>query len=180
MTHDNIFPRIGRMLCLVAWTMAMLCSCIDEVEPAEEVVTVGDQLPDFEVEMSDGTMVTGAMLRETPSVVMFFHTACPDCQQTLPRMQRLYDVYASKRVHFALISREDDEVSVASYWEKQGLTMPYSAQEGRTVYELFAYRRVPRIYVSDSTGTIRHIFTDDPIPTEEILEGAMRDVSHAQ
>ena len=158
----------------------MLCSCIDEVEPAEEVVTVGDQLPDFEVTMSDGTVVTGAMLRETPSVVMFFHTACPDCQQTLPRMQRLHDAYASKGVHFALISREDDEASVASYWEKQELTMSYSAQEGRTIYELFAYRRVPRIYVSDSTGTIRHIFTDDPIPTEEILEEAIRNVSHEQ
>lgn len=180
MTHDNIFSRIGYMLCLVAWTMAMLCSCIDEVEPAEEVVTVGDQLPDFEVTMSDGTVVTGAMLRETPSVVMFFHTACPDCQQTLPRMQRLHDAYASKGVHFALISREDDEASVASYWEKQELTMSYSAQEDRTIYELFAYRRVPRIYVSDSTGTIRHIFTDDPIPTEEILEEAMRNVSHEQ
>ena len=98
----------------------------------------------------------------------------------MPRIQRLYDTYASKGVRFALISREDGEASVAAYWEEHGLTMPYSAQEGRTVYELFAYRRVPRIYVSDSTGTIRHIFTDDPIPTEEILEGAMRDVSHEQ
>ena len=168
--------RMGRMLCLIVWTLALPCSCIDEEETPEEVVIVGDQLPDFEVTMSDGTSVTGDILRKTPSVVMFFHTSCPDCQQTLPRIQRLYDTYAGKGVRFALISREDGETSVASYWKEHGLTMPYSAQEDRKIYELFAYRRVPRIYVSDSTGIVRHIFTDDPIPTDEMLEEAIKEV----
>ena len=172
----DMICRMGRMLCLMALTLMVPCSCIDEEEPAEEVVTVGQQLPDFEVVMSDGTTVSGAMLREAPSVVMFFHTSCPDCQQTLPRMQRLYDTYASKGVRFALISREDGEASVAAYWEEHGLTMPYSAQDNRSVYELFAYRRVPRVYVSSSIGTIRYIFTDAPIPTYEVLDAAIKDI----
>ena len=166
--------RVGRMLCLIAWTLILPCSCIGEEEPTEEVVTVGDRLPNFEVTMNDGTTITGAMLRGTPSVVMFFHTSCPDCQQTLPRVQRLYDTYACSGVKFALISREDGEASVASYWEKHGLTMPYSAQEDRGIYELFAYQRVPRVYVSDATGTIRHIFTDNPTPTDEMLDEAVK------
>lgn len=177
--NDNRIRRIGRMLYLFIWAIVVPCSCIEEEEPAEEVVTVGQRLPDFEVVMSDSTTLTGAMLREDPSLVMFFHTACPDCQRTLPRVQRLYEEFGD-RMRFALISREDSETSVAVYWKENALTLPYSAQDDRDIYELFAYRRVPRIYVSDSTGTIRHIFTDDPIPTEEILEEAIRNVSHEQ
>ena len=180
MMNKNMTHQMGRMLCLIVWALAMPCSCIDEEEPTEEVVTVGQRLPDFEVTTNDGTSVTGDMLRSTPSVVMFFHTSCPDCQQTLPRIQRLHDTHAGKGVRFALISREDGEASVASYWEEHRLTMPYSAQDDRSVYELFAYRRVPRVYVSDATGTVRYIFTDDPIPSDEMLDEAMRNVSHAQ
>ena len=67
---------------------------------------VGDMLPDFEVVMNDGSVVTDEILKEKVSVVMFFHTTCPDCQQALPRMQQIYDEYASKGVLFTLISRE--------------------------------------------------------------------------
>ena len=101
---------------------------------------------------------------------MFFHTACPDCQQTLPRVQRLYNGYASQGVQFALISREEGEATVAAYWEANGFTMPYSAQEDRKVYEKFAYSRVPRIYISNASGRVTHSFTDSPIPTDEMLE----------
>ena len=176
MKRNNMIFRMGRMLCLTALALMLPSSCIDDEEPTEEVVIVGHQLPDFEVTMSDGTTVSGAMLRTTSSVVMFFHTSCPDCQQTLPRMQRIYEAYASDGVRFALISREDGEAAVSAYWEEHELTMPYSAQEDRRIYELFAYSRVPRVYVSDSTGTIRHIFTDDPTPTYEMLDAAIMDV----
>ena len=165
--------RLGHRVCLLALAMIALGGCITEEEPTEEVVAVGSTLPDFEVTLNDGSTITGAMLRQTPSVVVFFHTACPDCQQTLPRVQRLYDAYASRGVQFALISREEGEASVAAYWETNGLTMPYAAQEDRTVYERFAYRRVPRVYVSNASGIVTHIFTDEPTPTDEDLNGAV-------
>ena len=165
--------RLGHRVCLLALAMIALGGCIAEEEPTEEVVVVGSTLPDFEVTMNDGSLVTGAMLRTTPSVVMFFHTACPDCQQTLPRVQRLYDGYVGQGVQFALISREEGEATVAAYWEANGLTMPYSAQEDREVYEKFAYSRVPRIYISNASGRVTHSFTDSPIPTDEDLNGAV-------
>ena len=91
-------------------------------------------------------------------------------------MQRLYDKYVGRGVQFTLISREEGEASVNAYWEENGFTMPYSAQDDRQVYELFAYRRVPRVYVSNATGIVYHIFTDNPTPTDEALDEAVRDV----
>lgn len=155
---------------LPAYLLTVLClfSCIKDRETGADLA-IGDSIPDFTVEMNDGTVVTGRYLREGTSVVMFFTTSCPDCKETLPHIQRIYDEYLPKGVRFAVISREDDPQSVSAYWEQQGFTMPYSAQENRVIYELFAKTRVPRVYVC-SEGVIKSIFTDIPEnPTYEDL-----------
>lgn len=165
----------ARILCSIV--LLLPCSCInDEPTDVEEVVTLGSTLPDFAVVMNDGATLTGEMLRSSDAVVMFFHTSCPDCRQALPLVQQLYNGYAQEGVMFALISREEDNASVSAYWEESGFTMPYSAQSNRSVYELFARRRVPRIYISESGGVVHHIFTDDPVPSYEDLVEALEEI----
>ena len=162
------------LLSILALCALVLHSCINEDHPSpEEVVEVGDLLPDFSVTMNDGSIVTGAELRESTSVVVFFYSGCPDCRQALPSVQRLYDRYSAQGVRFALISREESASTIEDYWQTNGFTMPYSAQEDRTVYELFAKSRVPRVYISDNGGRLRAIFTDDPVPTYEDLVAAL-------
>lgn len=91
-------------------------------------------------------------------------------------MQQIYDGYASNGVRFALISREEDKRTIDAYWEDKGLDMPYSAQNSRKVYRLFAKERIPRIYVNEKGGIIRYIFTDDPVPTYDNLKDCLEDV----
>ena len=144
-----------------------LSSCIKEKQKGADL-GVGDIIPDFTVTMNDGSQVTGVMLREGVSVIVFFTTQCPDCRQTLPHIQRLYEEYAGKGVRFALISREDTQSNISAYWEGNLFTMPYSAQEDRKVYEQFAKTRVPRVYLTKE-GLIKSIFTDSPVPDYETL-----------
>ena len=139
-------------------------------------LVVGDRLPDFEVVMNDGSVVDDIILSEGVSVVMFFHTSCPDCQQALPRMQQIYDEYISKGVYFAFISREESMVDIESYFNEKGLKLPYSAQNDRKVYEQFAQTRIPRIYICEKGGIIRYIFTDDPVPTYDLLKSSLDSV----
>ena len=61
------------------------------------------------------------------------------------------------------------------FWKREGLEMPFSAQETRDVYELFARTRIPRIYISKD-GIIRHIYTDDPVPSYDDLKTALEDI----
>lgn len=155
--------------------LTVLSGCIKERQTGADL-KVGDSLPDFEVMMNDGTVVTDGLLRESVSIVMFFHTSCPDCQQTLPQMQKVYDEYASKGVRIVLISRDESRQSIESFWQEKSLKMPYSAQNDRKVYEKFARERIPRVYVSEKGGTIRHIFTDDPNPTYDNISSALEQV----
>ena len=146
-------------------------SCIKEKDNGEFELKVGDSIPDFTVQMSDGSTVTGSSLKKGVALIMFFNTGCPDCQQVLPEIQNLYNEYSSQ-ISFALISREQDDTVVSPYWQEKGYTLPYSAQSDRKVYNKFATSRVPRVYICKD-GVIKTIFTDDPVPQYSDLSGAV-------
>ena len=153
-----------RRISVVLAVMMCLAGCINEkIEGAD--LKVGDMIPDFEVVMDDGSVISDDILKESVSVVMFFHTSCPDCQQVLPEMQKIYDKYASQGVNIALISREESEMSISAFWEEKCFNMPYSAQNGRDIYLKFARERIPRVYVCEKGGIIRYMFTDNPNPS---------------
>ena len=168
------FACMKRIVAIISAVM-IVSGCIKEKQTGADL-RVGDTIPDFEVVMNDGRLVTDEILKETVSVVMFFHTSCPDCQQVLPEMQKIYDEYHSENVSFAIISREDPESNIVSFWGQKGLEMPYSAQNDRSVYELFAQTRIPRVYICEKGGKIRYIFTDDPNPSYEDLKSALENV----
>ena len=155
--------------------LAVLSGCIKEKQTGADL-KVGDRLPDFEVTMNDGSKVTDEVLKESVSVVMFFHTSCPDCQQVLPQMQKIYEDYASNEVRIVLISREDTEERIESFWQEKGLKIPYSAQNDRKIYEKFAATRIPRVYVNEKGGIIRYVFTDDPNPSYDEICTALENV----
>ena len=161
------------VLCLAAFCSALFLSgCILEKDSGADL-KVGDHLPDFSVKMNDGRVVTDEDLIGSVSCVVLFHTSCPDCQNTLPSIQRLYDEYAPETVRFALISREEGAEEIESYWTEKSYNMPYSAQLTRKVYNKFASSRIPRVYISDKDGIIRYIYTDNPIPTYGELKSCL-------
>ena len=151
--------------------LLLAAGCVKEEQKGADL-KVGDIIPDFEVVMSDGRLVTDDDLKENVSVVMFFHTSCKDCQQALPVMQRIYDEYASESLQIVLISRGEDKESICTYWNENCLKMPYSAQNDKKVYRKFASTRIPRIYINKN-GIIRHIYTDDPVPGYNDLKNSL-------
>ena len=163
-----------RLLSIII-SVLLISSCIKEDRQGADL-KAGDVIPDFTLVMNDGSIVTDDDLKENVSVVMFFHTSCSDCQQALPVMQQIYDGYASNGVRFALISREEDKRTIDAFWKENGLDMPYSAQSSCKVYRLFAKERIPRIYVNEKGGIIRHMFTDDPVPTYDNLKDCLENV----
>lgn len=158
-----------------ALILSMLCvllSCIKEKQTGADL-TVGDIIPDFSVIMNDGTVVTAGGLSKGRTCIVFFTTKCPDCQKTLPEIQKIYDEYSVEGVSFALISREEVAESIFRYWQESEFTMPYSAQSDRRIYELFAKTRVPRVYICKD-GVIKAIFTDQPEnPTYDVIKAAL-------
>lgn len=157
----------------ISWVVIFLSSCIQEKEvPTTGAnLQIGDKIPHFTVKMNDGSTISEENLHGCVSLIVFFHTSCKDCQQALPVLQHFHEAYP--QYPMVCISRAEKETSVAAYWKKQGFTLPYSAQEDRTVYELFAQTGVPRIYIVDEEGIVRFLFTDESLPELQELEDAL-------
>lgn len=146
------------LLCL----LMMGCSSIEDDE-AKERVAVGDRVPLFSVEMvKDGersTFSTAQLTGET--VIVFFNTTCPDCQRDLPKLNQYYLKHkVDEGFQMVAISREEGEEDVAAYWKDNGLQIPYSAQNDRRIYELFASSIIPRIYFVSAQGVVTRIFIE--------------------
>ncbi|MBO4999547.1 MAG: TlpA family protein disulfide reductase [Bacteroidaceae bacterium] len=166
----NVFMRY-----IIAVLLLTMVSCMTEEElDMGSGLQVGDKLPAFSVVMSNGEKVESNDLLGNVSIIVFFNTACKDCQQELPVIQRFYDSHS--QYPLICISREESVSSVATYWEQKGFTVPYSAQEDRKIFELFAKSVVPRIYIVDEDGIIRYIFTDNPLATFDDLVEAIKTI----
>ena len=156
------------------------CSAIDDEADGDEVMdadslVVGDQLPEFEVTMNDGSVVRTKDLLGQPSVVVLFSVDCMDCRHELPEIQRLWNMnegdslIQGQHIPIVLIARKCMEEDIEPFWKFAELTMPYSPQPDRKVYSRFAPSRIPRIYISDASATIRVAYADTGMPTAETL-----------
>ena len=86
--------------------------------------------------------------------------------------QIIYTDYG-RRIRMVCISREESSAEIVRYWDENHLTLPYSAQENRTVYYQFAKSGIPRVYVIDKELVIRSVFTDNPLASYEDLAEAI-------
>lgn len=151
-----------RTFCNILYVLllALFSSCIhDGDDEWVERVAVGDRLPAFAVTLSDGTRYDSAEPGET--VIVFFNTGCTDCQRELPRLDAQYKAGEFDGRRIVCISRAEGEGSVAAYWQANGLTLPYSAQPDRRIFDLFASAGIPRIYETDAAGIVVRVTTAD-------------------
>ncbi len=159
---------------LFLFLAALVCGCSAVNDGDDEVVErvrVGDRLPAFSVAMtmadgSQGLFSTQHLLGAT--VVVLFHTTCPDCQRELPRLNAYYEHHRrDEGFQLVCVSRAEGQESVAAFWADNGLTMPYAAQQDRRIYDLFASAVIPRVYFADANGTVTRI----DIETVGLLDG---------
>lgn len=83
---------------------------------------------------------------------------------------------SASAVKFLCISRAQSAADVTAYWEQNALTLPVSAQDDRAVFNLFASRTIPRVYIADATGTVRSVFVEKT-SYEEVREALLKAVS---
>ena len=160
--------------------MLFVCTttgCITENEPQGPSIKVGESLPAFSVEMNNGEVISTSSLSGKVPVIVFFNTDCSDCQRELPVIQELWEDYQSTpEVSIVLIAREESEEQIDEYWKKNNLTMPYSPQDNRDIYSLFAPSVIPRIYIADRTGKIVMAYDDSDMPSLSALKQVINSI----
>lgn len=149
----------------------LLTGCIFDADGPGADVRPGDPVPEFVVQLEDGSVLRSEDLAAGPALLLFFHTSCPDCRRTLPIVQQAYEDYPG--VRFVAVSRAEPAAEVRAWWDANGITIPFSAQPDRSVYSLFASSGIPRIYLIETGGTVAARFDDDPCPGYADLAAAL-------
>ena len=164
-------------LCVLLMTWS---SCVFDRNTNEEasLIQVGDALPIFSVIDNSGNTFSNESLKGTYSFIFFFYTPCPDCQIALPIMNELYRNYQQDdRMQWIAIGRDESQTNVADYWQEYGYIIPYSYQTNRTIYNQFAMRGIPRLYISNPEGIVIAEYTDTNFPSKDALQSIINNFS---
>jgi Uncharacterized protein SCO1/SenC/PrrC, involved in biogenesis of respiratory and photosynthetic systems len=170
MKKISIWSVILGLLLFVAGCSSDNCdNCNEDIEPGN--IQVGDELPDFSVKLKSGEVINKKSLDGKVSLILFFSITCPDCQALFPSIERIYEEYKDNdKFVFLAISRAEGEDKVGPFMNEKGYTFPYSPQETRDVYSLFAPSIVPRVYISNDECIVEEIFIDNPLATYEEMK----------
>lgn len=153
--------------------MLFVCTtqgCINDDEPKGPSLQVGDSLPQFSVIMNTGETISTESLRGKVPVIVFFNTNCSDCREELPVINQLWEIYMDdEMVEVVPVAREESDEEILEYWNANNLSMPFSPQENREVYSLFAPSVIPRIYIANPQGIITFTSDDSDMPSLNTL-----------
>ena len=124
----------------------------------ETLVKVGDDVPEFVVEMFDGQKINIKDLKGKIVLINFWATWCPPCQEELKRVQKeIIDRFKGKDFVFLAISREESKEQVKKFQERNGYTFPMGLDPERKIYSKFATATIPRNFIIDKKGKIVEI-----------------------
>jgi peroxiredoxin len=129
-------------------------------------IRVGETAPDFTAHATDGGTFTLSTTHGSVVLLDFWGAWCPPCRATLPHLDSLLRVYASRGLVGVIVStdlKEEDAVDYlaqagpdrfVSLWERGG-------KAGNPIAQLYGVSAddvgIPRTYLLDRQGVIRFV-----------------------
>lgn len=122
-----------------------------------EGLAVGRKAPDFTLAYLD---VDGSVrlqdLRGRVVLLNFWSAACPPCREKMPVMQRLYEDLRERGFVILAVNVNDLPALAREFVRQNGYTFPVLKDDG-TVGRLYEVRFIPKTFLLDRDGVIRHI-----------------------
>ena len=170
MQFADVVRSLFRAMVIIS-ALLIVSSCVADKEEPAWSLQPGDACPDFEITTNTGLKITSQALRGKKTLIVFFNTSCSDCQRELPVIQQIADATESdQNVNVICIAREETAASIQAYWAENNLTMPFSPQPDRAIYNLFATSIIPRAYIIDATLTVTAVWAEQLPPAQSIID----------
>lgn len=122
------------------------------------LVKVGDEAPDFEMELTDGKKVTLSSLRGKVVMLQFTASWCGVCRKEMPFIEK--DIWQKHKENpsFVLMGVDRDEPleTVVEFGKKVGVTYPLGLDHGADIFAKYADRNagITRNVLIDRDGKI--------------------------
>lgn len=145
-------------LFLLLATGLLWISC---VVVAQEPEKVPRPAPYFILPTWDGKVLKSTSLKGQVVLLEFFQTWCPDCQETSPKLQKLYEQYKDQGFTVAGISHDKDgATAIGPFVKKYGLTYPVVIGDLSVAISYIGITpqkpsfRIPHVFLIDRKGNI--------------------------
>lgn len=121
---------------------------------AEEVVSEGDQAPNFALENMDGDRVELADYEGQGVFLNFWGTFCPPCEDEMPYMEDQYQAYVDEDVEILAVNVGESELTINRFAERLQLNFPILMDENRNVLDQYGVGQLPATYLIDEHGEV--------------------------
>ncbi len=123
--------------------------------PSTTSVVAGETAPDFQLEDTEGKLVSLSALRGKVVLVNFWATWCPPCREEMPSMERLNEVMAGEDfVLLAINTEQKGRTVVPDFLKKTPYSFPILFDDKEVVQNLYGVYKFPESFVIRKDGTI--------------------------
>ncbi len=121
-----------------------------------DVVQKGQKVPEFTINLKDGSQVNIADYEGKIVLINFFATWCGPCLKEMPFLQKdVWEKFGDKdNFKLLAIGRGHDLGEVTSFKESRKLEFPVYGDKDKSIYGKFATGYIPRNYIIDANGKI--------------------------
>ena len=139
--------------------LIIFLSFLNAVEPDERgyIVKVGDESPDFKMQLIDGKTITKKDLIGKVAVLQFTASWCSVCRKEMPHLEKeVWQKFKAKDFILIGVDRDEPFDVVQEFAKEIKVTYPMALDPGADIFALFAAREagVTRNIVIDQTGKI--------------------------
>ena len=138
------------------------------------IVKIGQQLPDFEMTLTDGKVIKSSDLKGKVVMLQFTASWCSVCRKEMPHIENEIWKKHKNNPDFALYGIDMDEPleKVVKFGSDIGITYPLALDPGAGIFYTFAAEKagVTRNVIVDKTGKI--VFMTRLYKVEEFNEMA--------
>jgi thiol-disulfide isomerase/thioredoxin len=117
----------------------------------------GEPVPWPEVRLLDGSRFGPAQAADHAMVVVFWSTSCPFCRRHNPRVEKLHQAAAGRRLRVLGVARERDATEVQRHARTMGYSFPITL-DAQPLAEVLSLRRlIPLTVTVDRQGRLRQV-----------------------
>lgn len=125
--------------------------------PAGAPPRAGDIPPSFQATAVDGSAVSIAALKGTPTWLTFGASWCADCRAEATDLQATYAKYRSQGLAVLGIFIDEDRAAVLDYAKRVGFTFPMVADPAGKIADVYRTYGIPIHFFIGRDGTIREV-----------------------
>lgn len=148
---------------LAAFTLILAIPFYAQTEGEERgyLVKVGDQAPDFEMELTNGEVVKLSGLKGKVVMLQFTASWCGVCRKEMPHIEADIWEKLKDNKEFALygIDRDEPRDKVIEFGKKVGVTYPLGLDPGAEIFQKYALKNagITRNVIIDRKGEIIYL-----------------------